>query len=364
MRRLLILVFVCGLCTAMVGAALAVLPPGGSFSDDDGNIHEPSIEAIAAEGITKGCNPPANTLYCPANRVTRGQMAAFLTRALGLTERADDPFTDDDDSVFEADIERMAAAGITKGCNPPTNDRFCPDASVSRGQMAAFLVRALGYTDAGAGDLFTDDDGSVFEADIDRLGTAGVTKGCNPPENDRYCPDNPVLRDQMASFLTRALNLTPITPPPPTGSTTTTTTVPGAGHPQSGDGWEFIGCSNPTGTCTYSQATTSSSSIHLRYPPLPPDHKNCLRWGLYGCEGGWQYISQWSLTWTNPTGSLVSSFCQGYYDLDTGLIAGQGCSVPIAGKPLGEYHGELCYMPWPSSTCTATLLNVYFKVTN
>ncbi len=52
-------------------------------------------------------------------------------------------FVDDDASIFQADIERLAAAGITKGCNPPTNDRFCPDSNVTRGQMAAFLHRAL-----------------------------------------------------------------------------------------------------------------------------------------------------------------------------------------------------------------------------
>ena len=144
--------------------------------------------------------------YCPDSVVTRGQMAAFLVRALGLSDRLDDPFTDDDDSIFEADIERLAAAGITKGCNPPTNDRFCPTGYVTREQMAAFLVRALGYTDDGGGDLFTDDDGSVFESDIDRLGTAGVTKGCNPPTNDRYCPSGNVTRGQMAAFLHRALS--------------------------------------------------------------------------------------------------------------------------------------------------------------
>ena len=51
------------------------------------------------------------------------------------------PFTDDDSSMFEPDIEWMAANGITFGCNPPTNDRFCPDANVTRGQMAAFMHR-------------------------------------------------------------------------------------------------------------------------------------------------------------------------------------------------------------------------------
>jgi len=40
-------------------------------------------------------------------------------------------------------IEALAASGITAGCNlaPP---QFCPDAPVTRGQMAVFLSRALG----------------------------------------------------------------------------------------------------------------------------------------------------------------------------------------------------------------------------
>ena len=132
-------------------------------------------------------------------------MAAFLARALSLTDRLDNPFTDDDGSVFEADIEKLAAAGITRGCNPPVNDMFCPDEAVTRGQMAAFLVRALGYRDAGDGDLFTDDDGSIFEDAIDKLATAGVTRGCNPPVNDLFCPNAVVTRGQMAAFLHRAL---------------------------------------------------------------------------------------------------------------------------------------------------------------
>jgi hypothetical protein len=62
------------------------------------------------------------------------------------------PFRDDDGSVFEEDIAWLADSGITRGCNPPTNDRFCPDSTVTRGQMAAFLVRALSLPPAG-GDL-------------------------------------------------------------------------------------------------------------------------------------------------------------------------------------------------------------------
>ena len=66
-----------------------------------------------------------------------------------------------------------------------------PRMPVTRGQMAAFLIRALGYTDDGGGNQFTDDNGHVFEAAIDRLATAGVTLGCNPPANTKFCPDRP-----------------------------------------------------------------------------------------------------------------------------------------------------------------------------
>ena len=202
------------LVVALAGTALAdPNVPFGTFSDDNGNTHEGFIEAIATEGITAGCNPPANDMYCPSKAVSRQQMASFLVRAIGLPATTTDYFVDDDNSVHEANINTLAAAGITAGCNPPDNDEFCPVGTVTRGQMAAFLVRAFGYTDTDPGDTFTDDDGSIFESNIEALAEAGVTKGCNPPANDRYCPTAPVLRSQMATFLGRALALTPTIPP-------------------------------------------------------------------------------------------------------------------------------------------------------
>jgi VCBS repeat-containing protein len=163
---------------------------------------------LADEAITQGCNPPANDLYCPNDRVTRGQMAAFLVRFLGLEDiDSGISFTDIGGSVFETNILKLATAGITKGCNPPANSRFCPNDYVTRGQMAAFLVRALGLTDDGGGDLFVDDDGSVFESNIDKLATAGVTRGCNA-SGDEFCPNSFVTRGQMAAFLHRADGLT------------------------------------------------------------------------------------------------------------------------------------------------------------
>ncbi len=183
------------------------LAPGfDTFVDDDGSVFESDIEWLAGEEITRGCNPPVNDMFCPNDAVTRGQMAAFLVRALGLTDDGGGSrFVDADGSVFESSIAKLAAAGITQGCNPPVNDMFCPNDAVTRGQMAAFLVRALGYSDDGGGDIFDDDDGSIFETQIDKLATAGVTRGCNPPANTMFCPTDEVTRGQMAAFLRRAL---------------------------------------------------------------------------------------------------------------------------------------------------------------
>jgi hypothetical protein len=176
----------------------------GTFYDDDTSIFENDIELVAELGITKGCNPPFNDAYCPREDITRGQMAAFLVRMLGLPPSDGDYFTDDDSSEFEDDINRLATARITTGC---TETRFCPGSLVTRGEMAAFLVRGLGLSQPGEENRFTDDDQSVFEKDIELLATAGITRGCNPPAGDRYCPREPVARGEMAAFLGRATQI-------------------------------------------------------------------------------------------------------------------------------------------------------------
>ena len=191
---------------------LATLPPGGSFIDDDGSTHEGGIEAIAAAGLTAGCNPPANDRYCPDANVTRGQMAAFIARARQLAVSGNDFFKDDEGHLFASSINSIARAGITLGCNPPVNDEFCPDRAMTRGEMAAMLARAFAVP-ASAEDYFLDDDGNRFEDVINRIARAGITVGCNPPVNDRFCPNALVTRAQMATFLTRSLGLAPNRPP-------------------------------------------------------------------------------------------------------------------------------------------------------
>jgi hypothetical protein len=78
--------------------------------------------------------------------------------------------------------------------------RYCPTELVTREQMASFLARALGLPPAGT-DFFSDDGGSVHESDINRLAAAGIATGCG---GGRYCPTQPVTRGQIAAFLHRA----------------------------------------------------------------------------------------------------------------------------------------------------------------
>lgn len=183
------------------------LPLGGSFTDDDRIQEEGFIEAIAAVGVTKGCNPPTNDRFCPGSPVTRAQIASFFVRAFDLPSSSDTPFGDTAGSVHARDISALAAVGITRGCNPPDNTHYCPEQAVTRGEVAAFLARALDLDTPIDTTRFSDDDGSTFEADISRIATAGITSGC---EEDKFCPDQPMLRKHMAVFLARALNLSPI----------------------------------------------------------------------------------------------------------------------------------------------------------
>jgi hypothetical protein len=204
-----------GVLAALVALLASFLPLAGvaqePFKDTADSQHASAIEYLRANGITKGCNPPANDRYCPRRSLSRAEMAVFLAKAFDLPEATSNHFLDDDGSHFEPAINAVAQAGITRGCNPPANDRFCPDQSVTRGQMAAFLARALAL--ASGSNRFEDVDGSVFEADINALARADITRGCNPPANNRFCPSQLITRGEMATFIMRSMQIRTIAAP-------------------------------------------------------------------------------------------------------------------------------------------------------
>lgn len=133
-----------------LSAAGVELPadPADAFTDDDG-IHEENIDALAALGVVEGY---ADGTYRGSEHVTRAQIASMFARAWeAVTDDAlpagDDAFTDDDDSVHEANIDAAAEAGWVNGVG---EDRYAPQDPTVRGQFASILARMLSsLVDAG-----------------------------------------------------------------------------------------------------------------------------------------------------------------------------------------------------------------------
>ena len=185
--------------------------PEGQFQDvPTGYWALAAIEAFARFGITQGCGAG---VYCPFSQVTRAEMAIFLERALRGGDYVPPPATG---TVFSdvpvgsfgaAFIEQLFRDGVTNGCNAGL---FCPGASVTRAEMAVFIIRLLegsGYVPPTPQGLFSDvPQGFWAEGWIEELAARGVTQGC---DTGKFCPGGWVTRDQMAMFLVRALDLWP-----------------------------------------------------------------------------------------------------------------------------------------------------------
>ncbi|MDH3499893.1 MAG: S-layer homology domain-containing protein, partial [Acidimicrobiia bacterium] len=170
------------------------------FVDMEGTVHTDAIFRIWEEGITFGCG---GEFFCPESELTRAQMATFLARTLDLEPIDDARFSDvEATSVHAPNINAVAEAGISVGCNAQGTN-FCPEDTVSRAQMASFLVRALELNPVSEGPFVDLAGAAGHQENINALWQAGVTNGC-AGDGTLYCPTEPVTRAQMASFLVRA----------------------------------------------------------------------------------------------------------------------------------------------------------------
>ncbi len=187
---------------------------GESFPDvPTGNQFYAFVENLFHNGITGGCSAGN---YCPANPVTRAQMAVFLLKAKlgsGYVPPActgavftDVPCTG---GAFDPWIEDLAGRGITGGCG---GGNYCPGNTVTRGQMAVFLLKTLegsAYDPPDCAGVFQDvacTPGTGFSDWIEELYARQITGGCSASPL-LYCPDNPNNRGQMAVFLVKTFSL-------------------------------------------------------------------------------------------------------------------------------------------------------------
>ncbi|HEX9765195.1 MAG TPA: S8 family serine peptidase [Nitriliruptorales bacterium] len=180
--------------------------PPAPFTDLEGNLHQASVGCVTWWEVATG--KTADT-YEPNGSMTRAQLASFVARELeaaGLTlpDAPPDAFTDDEDSVHELRINQLAALGVVNGKG---GGLYAPGATVTRAEMATFLVRAHDQVASAplppGPDAFTDDDTSVHEANIDKVAAAGLAAGTSA---STFSPKAAVLRGQMATFLARLLD--------------------------------------------------------------------------------------------------------------------------------------------------------------
>ncbi len=195
------------------GSPIGTLPDAflADFLDVPGsNLFHGDIETVVRDGVTAGCGAG---LFCPVSLVTRAQQAVFLLKAkFGETYQPPPAtgtvFADVPASAFAAAwIEALAAEGISGGCG---GNNYCPNAPVSRAQMAILLLKAShgsGYVPPPATGIFRDVVPQSFAAAwIEQLYHEGVTAGCT---GGNYCPGAPTPRQQMATFLVKTFDLAP-----------------------------------------------------------------------------------------------------------------------------------------------------------
>jgi hypothetical protein len=183
--------------------------PQADYPDrgDAATVHQRSIDCLDGLDIAEG----QDGLYHPANSVNRGQMASFVARMLeeaggDLPQDPEPAFTDTATSVHEDRIDQLAAIDVVEG---RTDDTYDPHGTVSRAQMASYLVRAAswihdhGYAPVGDDRYFIDTHG-VHEDNVRAGYELWLFEGREP---GTYDPSAPVTRDAMATFLTRTLDL-------------------------------------------------------------------------------------------------------------------------------------------------------------
>jgi uncharacterized repeat protein (TIGR01451 family) len=186
----------------VIGVDFADVPPSHAFHD--------FVQTVLRNGITGGCG---SGNYCPGDPVTRAQMAVFLLKAFHGAAHVPPPatgtvFADVPQGAFAADwIEELAALDVTGGCG---GGNYCPNAAVTRAQMAVFLLKTLlgsAYTPPAATGIFEDVPvGAFADAWIEDLYGRGITGGCSASPL-LYCPNGANTRGQMAVFLVKTFDL-------------------------------------------------------------------------------------------------------------------------------------------------------------
>jgi hypothetical protein len=212
------------------GAALTSSSPVGGvagFGDVPAQrFYTEAVQWMVDNDITTGTSP---TCFSPDDAVTRGQAAAFMWRMEGEADAPPHPFSDVVRAYQQDPVSWMADQGITTGTSATT---FSPEATMTRGQLAAFLHRLAGNPGGSPVHPF-DDVVSPWQQDpVSWMYDQGITTGTSATT---FSPNEVVTRGQLATFFYRykgnpAVSVDSASPDcgPPA---TTTTTAPPVANP-------------------------------------------------------------------------------------------------------------------------------------
>jgi len=187
--------------TVYQGIDFADVPSNALFYNEIGKL--------SARGVTLGCGNGNFCPNDPVLRDQMAAFILRAKGEFSPPTPASQRFLDvPPSSVFYAFIDRLAALQITLGCTPD-HSMYCPADPVKREQMAAFILRGLGeFNPPTPGSQRFNDvpPSNVFYNFIDRMAVLNITLGCTA-DHLMYCPGDTVTRAQMAAFLVRAFNL-------------------------------------------------------------------------------------------------------------------------------------------------------------
>ncbi len=185
--------------------ALESSPHTDIFVSDEAFTVDPPV-AVGVDPVETSTLPDFPRWYCPDSVVNRAQAATFIVRfmygiAPGEQEEYDGRFSDVSEANAHAGaIARLLEEEVVYGC---ASDAYCPENALTRGQLATYLSRVGGLAEgSGATTRHIDVPPDHPHArGIDELRARGIAVDCGP---DAFCPDGPVTRDELASFLVRA----------------------------------------------------------------------------------------------------------------------------------------------------------------
>jgi hypothetical protein len=176
----------------------------------------PSIETLFHHGVSQGC---AGGKYCPTGAVTREQLALLLMRARSVSMPACIPGYEPYPDVAASDplcpaIQAAAGRQVFDTCD---GENVCPDAAVTRRQVAVFILRALeppGFSPPPCpGSPYQDvSDADAFCPWIQELRARLLAQGvdqiaCNGPGGTLFCPTDILRRQALSAMLRRAFAL-------------------------------------------------------------------------------------------------------------------------------------------------------------